>query len=319
MDSDTYFHLAHLTDPLRRIGAGCCGSVWANSGAGSVAIKREDGGPVRSLRNDSEIHQQLIAAYKRSSIQYLFAIPTWYCYVPTENAAEIVHRFPSGYSSCNILLTEKIPPLQVDVRDMLVAKYYPPEFASSIAADPKNHDCLIRPYLGRRRRGFKNSVFRTFSLRNYPLHLDQVEDLKLDLLEYSRRIAQALAFMHWSVGIDANDVEFVLAPPTPGNSARLVMSSPVLGDHCLWILDFDCCRPITMDDTGLKQAARAFWKNDPFYPRPGKSNEQDITLWSHFKRAFLDASAEIIGPDDEKRQQLPELLIELIEAEGLLR
>ncbi|KAI1279019.1 zinc finger protein-domain-containing protein [Xylaria sp. FL0933] len=331
MSSDTYSRISHLSGPLYRIGAGFCGSVWADTGGGSVAIKREDGGPGRSLHNDSEIHQRLIAAYQRCRVPCLFAIPTWHCYVPAADATKIVHRFPSGYSSCNILLSERIPPLPADVRDLLIAKYCPPELAPNITADPRNHDCLIRPYLGRRRRGFKNSTFRTFSLRNYPLHLDQIEDLKLDLLEYARRMAQALAFMHWSAGIDANDVEFVLAPPPPptipifsspsipGNPLTTI-SSTVLSDHCLWILDFDCCRPMTMDETGLKQAARAFWRNDPFYPRPpGKDDKQqrDVELWSHFKHAFLDASAEIIGSDDEERRHLPGLLLELIEAKAL--
>ncbi|KAI1350570.1 zinc finger protein-domain-containing protein [Xylaria sp. FL0043] len=326
MSSDTYARISHLPGSLYRIGAGFCGSVWADAGGGSVAIKREDGGPGRSLHNDSEIHQRLIAAYQRCRVPCLFAIPTWHCYVPAADATEIVHRFPSGYTFCNILLTERIPPLPADVRDLLVARYCPPELAPSITTDPKNHDCLIRPYLGRRRRGFKNSTFRTFSLRNYPLHLDQVEDLKLDLPEYARCMAQALAFMHWSAGIDANDVEFVLAPPpppprTPRNPSLPenpppTIPSPILGDHCLWILDFDCCRPMAMDDAGLKQAARAFWRNDPFYPRPpGKDSEQrDVELWAHFKRAFLDASAKIIGADDKDRRHLPRSLLELIEA-----
>ncbi|KAI0808787.1 zinc finger protein-domain-containing protein [Xylaria sp. FL0064] len=295
MSSETYSRISHLSGPLYRIGAGFCGSVWADSGGGRVAIKREDGGPGRSLHNDSEIHQRLIAAYQCCRVPCLFAIPTWHGYVPAADAGEI---------------------------------YCPPELAPSITADPKNHNCLIRPYLGRRRRGFKNSTFRTFSLRNYPLHLDQIDDLKLDLLEYAQRMAQALAFMHWSGGIDANDVEFVLAtpppitpenPPLPGNPPT-VISSPILGDHCLWILDFDCCRQMTMDEAGMKQAARAFWRNDPFYPRPpGRDDEQrdGVGLWSHFKRAFLDASAEVIGPDDEERRHLPGLLLELIEAKAL--
>lgn len=37
-------------------------------------------------------------------------------------------------------------------------------------------------------------------------------DLGLDLHRYARAMAEALAYMHWCVGIDANDVEFVLAP-----------------------------------------------------------------------------------------------------------
>ncbi|KAI0160397.1 zinc finger protein-domain-containing protein [Xylariaceae sp. FL1272] len=311
MDNTIYSDLCHRTNPLSRIGAGFCGSVWSDPSNRAVAIKREDGGPGRSLRNDSNIHQQLIAAQDRRKSSLTFAIPSWHCYVTANAARDIVARFPSGYSSCNILLTERIPPLPAHVRGMLIEKYCPRELAHSISTDPRNHDCLIRPYLGRRRRGFNNTVFSMFSLRNHPLHLDQIEDLGLDLFTYSRQMAEALAFMHWCAGIDANDVEFVLTPLSPGMPTQKAIPSSVLGDHRLWILDFDCCRPMTMDESGIEHAAAAFWRNDPYYPRPGKEQERDVELWALFKRAFLNASASFIGRDDA---HLPELLVERIEA-----
>ena len=55
--------------------------------------------------------------------------------------------------------------------------------------------------------------FQAFSLRNYPLHLDQMEELAIpfDHLEsYARAMAETLAVMHWGAGMDGNDVEFVL-------------------------------------------------------------------------------------------------------------
>ena len=88
-------------------------------------------------------------------------------------------------------------------------------------------------------------------------------------------MAQALALMHWVGEVDGNDVEFVLAP-----SDNATMSN-VLGDHSMWILDFDLCRNMSMDEDGVKQASIAFWRNDPFYPRPGKDPE----LWNAFRKA----------------------------------
>ncbi|KAF2676457.1 hypothetical protein K458DRAFT_396892 [Lentithecium fluviatile CBS 122367] len=41
-----------------------------------------------------------------------------------------------------------------------------------------------------------NVRFQRFSLRNYPLHVDQMEGLQLDTLEYIRAMADALALMH---------------------------------------------------------------------------------------------------------------------------
>ncbi|KAI1739502.1 zinc finger protein-domain-containing protein [Xylaria scruposa] len=311
MNDAIYIETMRSTSALRRIGAGFCGTVWSDIDLmpESVAIKREDGGQGRSLENDSTIHRHLLEVYESKSA-HLFAIPLWHGYISTDDTKELIHRFPRGYKPCNILLTERILPLPKVVRDLLINKYCPPKLVSSITADPNNHDCLVRPYLGKRRRYYRNSAFRVFSLRNFPLHLDQMEDLGLDIYEYALRMGKALAFMHWSAQVDANDIEFVLAP---AKEPALSIYSPALGDHCLWILDFDCCRPMAMDDGGLQQAARAFWRNDPFYPRPGKESERDIPLWSHFKVSYLEASFAIIGPDDTRRHRLPVRLITIIE------
>ncbi|KAI1173522.1 zinc finger protein-domain-containing protein [Nemania sp. FL0916] len=311
MDNIHYNHATISTTPLHRIGAGFCGSVWSDvhAIAHSVAIKREDGGRGRSLKNDSDVHQQLLAAYKPKNFLG-FTIPKWHGYIAQDEANEIVHRFPRGYSACNLLLTERIHPVPETIRHHLVKRFFPRKLAHDINADPNNHDCLIRPYLGKRRRLYSKSVLSSYSLRNFPLHLDQIEELGLDAFVYSHCMAQALAFMHWSAKIDANDVEFVLAP---ANDPELAVPSKALGDHCMWILDFDCCRSMTMDSQGLKQAARAFLRNDPFYPRPGKEKMEDIRLWDWFKSSYLRASSQIIGKHDARRLSLPSQLMELIE------
>ena len=133
-----------------------------------------------------------------------------------------------------------------------------------------------------------------------------MEELELDTTVYARAMAEALAIMHWIAKIDANDVEFVLAPPRKGTQSFCSLS---LGAHCMWILDFDCCRSITMDQAGVEQAAAAFWKNDPYFPRPAKSSREDRELWAVFKEQFLQTSGNILGSDDIAR-----LLMERIEA-----
>lgn len=54
-----------------------------------------------------------------------------------------------------------------------------------------------------------------FSLRNLPLHLDQLETLMVadDIKQYARAMAETLAAMHWIGQMDGNDIESVLAPP----------------------------------------------------------------------------------------------------------
>lgn len=84
--------------------------------------------------------------------------------------------------------------------------------------------------------------------------------------------------MNWDVGIDGNDFEFVLALPR-AHSGKVVLESCVLDTHAIWMLDFDCCNSITLDKEGAKQIARAFWRNDPYFPRPG--GEKDDRMLRH--------------------------------------
>ena len=72
-----------------------------------------------------------------------------------------------------------------------------------------NRNCLFRIYLGRRATNRTRPASR-FGLRNFPLHVNEVEELKLDTAMCARMMAQTLAILHWAAEIDANDVEFVL-------------------------------------------------------------------------------------------------------------
>lgn len=139
---------------------------------------------------------------------------------------------------------------------------------------------------------------------------------------YARMMARALALMHRDAEIDANDVEFVIAPPPPppppprantGSSSPAVISN-VLGDHTMWILDFDCCRKMSMDESGVEQAVKAFLRNDPFYPRPDCCK----VLWEAFRDEYLQTSVRIIYDcrnDDNHRRKgsLPSSFVEAIE------
>jgi hypothetical protein len=101
-----------------------------------------------------------------------------------------------------------------------------------------------------------------------------MKDLRIpaaDMTNYARITAEALSVMHWVAKIDGKGVEFVLAPPW-GEAIRADTISNVLDDHCMWLLDFDLCRDITRDKAGVRQAAQAFWGNDPYYPRPVKGS-----------------------------------------------
>ncbi|KAK7919891.1 zinc finger protein-domain-containing protein [Apiospora marii] len=319
------------TQPYRRIGQGFCGSVWScpqsPSASGdsnaTTAIKREDGGPGRSLRNDYDMHQLILRSLEQCPEELRVFTP------PRMGRRPRVVPVPRRIHPCNILISERIPPMPEPIRNLLVDKFCPktPEsLPAQIRADEQNQDCLIRPYLGRTKHGRGRSRVSFFSLRNFPLHLDQMPELGLSPLvrDYAAAMAKALAFLHWCAGIDANDVEFVLAPPPlpPSNgnqsthhdtSRAFTFSSPVLGPHCLWILDFDCCRAMGRDEGGVEQAARAFLRNDPFYPRPGRDGDEEKELWRHFRLTFLEASESIIVKGAGNCVQLRDLPIKLMD------
>lgn len=71
----------------------------------------------------------------------------------------------------------------------------------------------------------------------------------------------------------------------------------------MWLLDFDCCRTMSMDEQGVDQSVSAFFRNDPYYPRPGQQ------LWKVFRDRFLQSSSELINDN------LPDMFIEGVEEE----
>ena len=306
---------------FRRIGQGFCGTVWAaETGTGSsdtTAIKREDGGPGRSLYNDYIMHKMILSSFSSIKPCKYLRIPACHQYVSNQDPLweELIERFPSNLVPCNSLITERIPPFPQDVRDRLIDKYCPDQLKASIISSEPDRDCLIRPYLGRRRlppRTTGRPKFQAFSLRNYPLHLDQLEELSLDCIFYARIMAEVLANLYWKAKIDANDIEFVLAPQIEHSES---IHSLFLGDHVVWILDFDCCRSMTMDVKGVEQAVVAFYKNDPFFPRPCREikDEKDQGLWTAFRIQFLETSKDILEQENSLDVSLPALWVELVE------
>ena len=192
-----------VKSPFRRIGQGFCGTVWAApTGSGDTcAIKREDGGPGRSLHNDYEMHLRVLKSLSGRLPNLL--VPACHEYVSCRNQSwwnERLSRFPKDYQiPCNALASERIPPFTKQVRDILIERYCPESLRPNIelikSSEP-NHDCLIRPYLGRRRRLEKQSKSKSFNLRNYPLHIDQTEELRLDGKLYARIMAETLAHLY---------------------------------------------------------------------------------------------------------------------------
>jgi len=201
---------------------------------------------------------------------------------------------------------------------------------TEVKSDPSNRDCLVRLYFGKRR----ERPSRFFTLRNFLLHVDQMEEIGYDVDGLAANMANALAVMHWRVVIDANDVEFVLgSAPTRTTFPAVVPLTPAEVNSMpkntstwaspfenfkrrtvhLWMLDFDRCKDMSLDKKGVEQAVAAFFRNDPYYPRPHRKNLQDQNIWALFRDRYLKTSGELIGDGPEKN--LPTTFITEVEEE----
>ncbi|KAJ5722759.1 hypothetical protein N7488_000794 [Penicillium malachiteum] len=141
--------MAHLPDmdvseneasKLHTIGKGFCGTVWAASDEGH-AYKREDCGPDRSLKNDFEMHTQILQGvkkfsdfYKTQSELHIHVLACYNFINPTEQTwwSTNLSRFPSGYTPCNILQSQRIPPFSQVVRQILIDNFSPLKLAQKI-------------------------------------------------------------------------------------------------------------------------------------------------------------------------------------------
>ncbi|KAI2476435.1 DUF3669 domain containing protein [Pyrenophora tritici-repentis] len=316
----------------RCIGKGFCDSVWTLENSQDednrqTAIKREDGGPGRSVTNDYNMDCQILRSKHQPLPSTPLSIPRCHQLLQPSDPwwTSSLQQFSPGYSANRALISERIPKVPRSISDKIVDLFCAGNALLSdfVRGNPADDACLIRPYLGRRRRhrqeGVSKSRFQRFSLRNVPLHIDQMEGLGLDAKSYAETMAEPLALMHWSAKIDANDVEYVLAPPRSGHAPSSTFQSDYLGVHCMWILDFDCCRSIDLDEQGVDQACAAFSKNDPFYPRPGTGEKANEELWLVFKQRFLESSRRILGGASREKWFLADRLMEKIEEEGRSR
>lgn len=223
-------------------------------------------------------------------------------------------KFPAEHQRPAYFLTaERIPPLARPMRETLIDKYCHPAGVAAAKASRANTHCLARLYLGRKR--FKKSPSLFFSLRNYPLHLDQALDIcPAEIHRFAQEMGRALAVMHWLAACDANDVEFVLgSAPTLDSFSSLSYAEAEQLPECsttlpavqydnvpkrpmqLWVVDFDKAKKMKYDMGGIQQAIKAAEDNDPYYPKPGLAEgtmEQD--LWVTFGRSYYDTSNNVI-------------------------
>ena len=304
----------------KKIGAGACGAIFAQDGK-SVVVKVAKGNELE-LWNDYLMHAKIADAFREFDIASI-RVPKYYYYSPRMNesffdqnpglkaAAAPFCNFPTA-----ALLTERILPLPKNTRGCLIDKFCDPNPAmrASARADPANHDCLVRVYLGLPR-GWGTGRF--FSLRNFKLHLNQMVELDLNVHDFAHRMGDAMAIMHWAAETDARDVEFALgsaskAVPLSATSREIERMAPctytgpesrVTEDFFhrateLWVLDFNQVKHITMDEEGVAAAVNAAMINDPYIPKPNAETEVGQKIWEAFCAAYLRTAEKILQKKD---------------------
>ncbi|KAG5980710.1 hypothetical protein E4U55_003735 [Claviceps digitariae] len=299
-------------DHLDRIGFGHCGSVWGTlrleskqnvllGGHTNVVIKREDASPGRDISNEVSVQSQVFACTASGLLQQAL-VPQCFGFMSSfdERWKQLLPLLPGKFEGCRAMTAEKIGPVSSKAQLLLIDEYGPETHREQLresVRDGKREHCLARVYLGRRRQMHQDQEHqqrrgpRFFSLRNFPVHADQAEELGLPCERYARAMAEALAVLHWKVRTNGADVEFVLGASREAGDAD---TSVCLGEHAIWMLDFDCSRPITADESGLESIARAFWRNDPYYPQPHSAHQGDQKLWRIFAAEYRRVGMEVV-------------------------
>ncbi|EXJ90097.1 hypothetical protein A1O3_03166 [Capronia epimyces CBS 606.96] len=316
-----------------KVGQGQCGTVWALTGT-TMVLKVPNDGKKDQLYNDYCQHAAVEEAFRStfSVFRRHINLPSCQTWLGPHNELfwkDHAKFLPKGFQSTYGIVSTRIFPVPLPVCSAIVDACAPRSVKNnkeSFLAQPENKDCLIRIYLGRRQ---ERSSMNAFRLRNFDMTVNEMEYSRLDTHLYAESMGHALAIMHWKAGVDGNDVEFVFGSspeirlrPTAAELACLTadqaerLSSELDFKHRslgIWLLDFDQCQRFEEGPQGVKQLERAFYFNDPYYPRPASKDPKDRVLWTTFKDSYLEASAEFTD------SKMPQQFIDAVEAEGIKR
>lgn len=309
-------------EELRIIGLGSCGTVFEIPGS-ELAYKK--GTSESGIWTDFCLTNRVYNAVQNVQTKMQEAFPfstipkTPLCHdyhsADDENFwSKNLQRFPPGRRTKQPLFkVDRILPLPQKVREGLIELYFDEDEKAQQEAkdDQDNKDCLVRIYLGERESMRQRSdVYDT--LRNFPLRLNMMEDLDLEVSELANEMAIGLAMLHWQAQVDGMDVEFVLgSSATRGRENITAYDDISAPPHTvelinfkrralhLWMFDFDKATTIelTKEDV-ITKLVPAFLGNDPYYPMP----QVDKELWDEFCGTYLKASEVILlGKGANKR------------------
>lgn len=327
---------------LRKIGAGSCGAIFAPDGTVSVFKLQKNlsgGSKVADLWNDFQMHHRIRKGITSvTEVSANIKIPRLYAWITrtsTEFWEEHEHLFKDAAAQAhvqlptNLIKAERILPLSRPIRARLIDTFCPAELKESAHRDQSNRDCLIRVYLGRSVTR-SSAASRFFSLRNFPMSVDQMLKIGINMQKIASSMAGTLATLHWRAYVDARDVEFVLGSSPTTKTANIDISETSLDGATmdkdvkpgpisiydwdrreinLWLLDFNLCTSLSLDESGVEMAATAWRDNDPYFPKPLQESSTCKELWSVFVQRYVEIADRILQKD---KHHLPRMFIRRI-------
>ncbi|EMD63470.1 hypothetical protein COCSADRAFT_51041, partial [Bipolaris sorokiniana ND90Pr] len=301
------------------VGRGQCGTVLALNDTDWVIKIPNSPSKVDELFTDYQIHYSVYSALAPlTSVK--ISVPRPEAWITHGNTIWFVTApcFPKGSPPIPNygLISKRILSVPLCFREDIVDLLCPEAIKTEFLERHENKDCLVRLYLGRRS-CTSHRESGNIRLRNFPLHVNEMKQLWLRPESYTITMAQTLAFLHWKAGIDANDIEFVLVgghlvsssypseqevrAATKHTAGRLHVTNIRNQQTSMWLLDFNQCQHFEYHADGeagckevMKKLAEGFWFNDPYYPRPNATDDEDKKLWDIFVEHYLKTSAELV-------------------------
>ncbi|KAK0633618.1 hypothetical protein B0T14DRAFT_561205 [Immersiella caudata] len=160
-------------------------------------------------------------------------------------------------TSTMVVELERIYPLTKIARKALVEVFYEKGDWEQVLSSQGNEHYLVRPYLGRNR---PRPVGKGVSVRNFPVYLEDVKKVGVDVGSLARELGKGYGAMHWGVGVNGDDVEFVFCTTLlqPDDASDPIRTTRI------WLLDF------------------------------GKCDVRNGSLWKHFSEGYMQVAETII-------------------------
>lgn len=292
---------------INQIGEGLQGAVFEQVGH-ALAIKKEKLGNEHlpsNLKHEHKVHQAVYNSFDVFGpvVGSDICVPRPESFVSKpENQKfwdDYLSSFPDGYRQPgDVVWMERIHPVPEEVRKALVTRFYPfsdgdaSETIDGVLETPSNKHALLRTYFGKRTPSLTTA---NFSLRNFPLCLEPMESLGMEMEKLVESLGQAYAIMHWGAGVDGDDVEFVLGTWPVTTAMEYKATNLQCRAMRYFLLDFGQCQlvDLSQDDYVVYQAfkgAMVTGDNQLFIPHYTRSP----ALFESFKQAYMEAGHKIL-------------------------